>query len=173
MERAVSGERAVKTERAVSGESTKMTERAATSESTKGCERADAIDGSERDERVGKREGTIARERAVFAEGASMSERARDGEGTVIGERPRYRPGYPHIENPSHSLWDDQQAGWPAHLAYEAWQQLAGSQSKADAPKASSADHPAFQQNYVPNYQASPEKPSRDYVEKRRATTRR
>jgi hypothetical protein len=74
-------------------------------------------------------------------------------------EPPRYGLGYPHIEQPGHHLWAAQQAGWPEHLPYEAWRDLVVIHNTDKAPTASSADHPAFKQDYAPNYLASQEQP--------------
>jgi hypothetical protein len=67
--------------------------------------------------------------------------------------------GYPHIEEASHHLWDAQQDGWPNHLPFEAWRELVKLQNELKQPTASSADHPAFQANYAPNFLASQEQP--------------
>jgi hypothetical protein len=62
------------------------------------------------------------------------------------------REGYPKIEDPSHTLWDAQEAGWPDHLPHEAWAAVV-----AAAPVGgfvSSAGHPAFDEAYIGNAHA-------------------
>jgi len=115
-------------------------------------------------ERVAVRESATQQERV----GADDQPAVAGAAASASADLPRYRLGYPRIEASTHRLWPAQQDGWPDHLPHEAWQALASAQTKADQPKASSADHPAFAAGYVPNYAATQEKPSDEYLAKRR-----
>jgi hypothetical protein len=85
----------------------------------------------------------------------------------MVSAVPRYAVGYPHIEAPSHDLWEAQQAGWPDQLPYQAWQALIKIKNTEPKQHTSSADHPAFRVDYAPNYLASEEHPSEAYVANR------
>jgi hypothetical protein len=77
--------------------------------------------------------------------------------GAASSAVPLYALGYPHIETDTHTLWDAQQAGWPEHLPHEAWAALIEVKNSEPKIKGSSADHPAFQAGYAPNYAATQE----------------
>lgn len=102
----------------------------------------------------------MTEERAASPESADRAERAVTPESAEVIERPKYRLGYPRIETSSHHLWEAQQANWPDHLPHQAWRALAYAQTKAEQSRGSSADHPAFQPGYVPNYLATEEQPA-------------
>jgi hypothetical protein len=153
---------AEKTERAEDPEITTNAERATSVESADKTERASRAESTDRSERATNGESADVLERAKKEESADGFERAEALESTVNPEppqAPRYGLGYPHIEQPGHHLWAAQQAGWPEHLPYEAWRDLVVIHNTDKAPTASSADHPAFKQDYAPNYLASQEQP--------------
>jgi hypothetical protein len=125
-------------------------------------ERAEDPESTTNAERASRAESTDRSERATNGESADVLERADSAESAVVVEQPqapRYGLGFPHIEQPGHHLWAAQQAGWPEHLPYEAWRDLVVIHNTEKAPTASSADHPAFKQDYAPNYLASQEQP--------------
>jgi hypothetical protein len=110
-------------------------------------------------------------ERADVAESAERLERVEGS--TLLSATPLYALGYPHIETDVHTLWEAQQTGWPSHLPHEAWQALIEVRNTEPKQKGSSADHPAFQPGYVPNYAATqegvqPDQPARVSAKARR-----
>lgn len=173
-ERAEGTERTVMKERVGMAEGAAKSERVEDDESAETRERADEMDGNGVGERPAAMfEGAEKIERADPTESAEFLERAAEVESTEREELPKHALGYPRIGSPSHHLWDAQQAGWPDHLPHEAWRDLVSQQRRDDQPKASSADHPAFAAGYVPNYAATPEVPSEDYVANRQGKARR
>lgn len=159
-ERAGIPEGAEKRERARPAESAESSERATIAESAVEPERAEANESAVPSERAVTAESADVAERATPNESAVKSERAASSESAAIQERPRYGLGYPHIETSTHKLWDAQQAGWPDHLPHQAWRAMVHEQNREKQPVASSADHPAFKPDYVPNYLASEEGPA-------------
>jgi hypothetical protein len=91
----------------------------------------------------------------------------------LLSATPLYALGYPHIETDAHVLWEAQQTGWPSHLPHEAWQALIEVRNTEPKQKGSSADHPAFQPGYVPNYAATQEGVQPDQPTRVSAKTRR
>jgi hypothetical protein len=63
------------------------------------------------------------------------------------------REGYPVIADPSHPLWEAQEAGWPDHLPHEAWTEVVAA---AKPGRGNSAQHPVFAVGYIKNPLASP-----------------
>lgn len=173
-ERAVSAEGAGATVRAAAYESADESERVDVREGAAKVQRAVAAEGAVGTERADAHEGAAKSERAATAERADDNARAGANESAERDERPRLKTGYPQIMSSSHALWDDQQAGWPDHLPHQAWRATAYTQSRDEAfQKVSSADHPAFGESYVPNYAATPEAPSADYIAHRQGKARR
>jgi hypothetical protein len=168
-ERADTRERTDTDERAVDRESAELSERAETCESADTAERANEPESAEATERAATHESAGHSERADRLESAETPKRAAEPESTGIAERagseallsatpaPKYALGYPHIETDTHTLWDAQQAGWPEHLPHEAWAALIEVKNSEPKIKGSSADHPAFQAGYAPNYAATQE----------------
>lgn len=156
-ERAMENEGAGLRERAAAtGEGAEISERAATGESAGLLERAELKAGAELLARAATAESAAIESAAEDHESAERVERATAQESAEKGERPRYVLGYPHVESPSHHLWEAQQAGWPDHLPHEAWRAMIDRYNK-ERHRASSADHPAFQAGYAPNYIATRE----------------
>jgi hypothetical protein len=172
-------------ERAVSCESAEDEERAGIRESADQVERADKRESAEPAERAAKVKGADVSERAVTPESTADQERAAKCESAEVVERagseallsatpaPKYALGYPHIETDGHALWEAQQGGWPEHLPHEAWAALIEVKNTEPKVKGSSADHPAFQAGYAPNYAATqegvqPDQPARQSAKSRR-----
>jgi hypothetical protein len=173
IERAANTESAAPSERAENYESADRGERAVRAESAEVSERAVTAESVESIERAGGLESAETVERADTIESAKPSERADNPESAEQKERPRYAVGYPRIEVPSHDLWEAQQTGWPDHLPHEAWQALIKIKNTEPKQHTSSADHPAFRVDYAPNYLATEEHPSEQYVANRQERARR
>ena len=82
-------------------------------------------------------------------------------------------PGYPHITDPEHPLWDEQQAGWPNMTPIEAMR--AAVEHKPSGGHADSSTHPAFDKRYIQNDHATPaqDDPVRGVADQQPGKTRR
>ncbi len=159
-ERAVVAEGAVVNEPAIPTDSIDKSERAASNESAETEVRATSPESAEQPERSAvELQCAEDTKQAVLADGADPNERAELSESAEPVELPIHRLGYPQIHNASHHLWDAQQAGWPDHLPHEAWRDLVLVKNQEKAEKTSSADLPAFQPDYAPNYMATENDP--------------
>lgn len=156
---AEASESAVSDERAVAMESAESAERAVATESAATKERAGPLECVETGERANQREGAEKEERAEAIESAASDERAARIESAEKAERPLHRQGYPQIWDSSHHLWEAQQKGWPAHLPHEAWTNLVRVLNQEKPVRGNSDDHPAFREDYAPNYMATPTAP--------------
>lgn len=142
-------------------------------DSNESNERAEGPESATSPERAGGLESTEPKERADERESAALRERADLPESAEQPEQPIHKAGYPQINFASHSLWEAQQAGWPDHLPHEAWTEMIRLYNADKPPKGRSDEHPAFREDYAPNYMATPLDPKPEPASKPGTKTRR